>query len=119
MSELNIIIESIAPKSVIQINSKYAPWIDSDTLYAIKHKSELYQTATSTYTPEDWRAFRHYRNITKKLINNKKRCYYEKKLARKDKSQLIKDNPNYPSQSSHSLQPSQSLQHNASYEHLI
>ena len=85
MSELNIIIESIAPKSVIQINSKYAPWIDSDTLYAIKHKSELYQTATSTNTPEDWRAFRHYQNITKKLINNKKDVIMRKNLLGKIK----------------------------------
>ena len=54
LSELNIIINCIAPAKKIQCKSKYAPWIDDDYITQAKLRDDLHSKAKYIDSQEEW-----------------------------------------------------------------
>ena len=88
MYELNLIINTIAPARTIQATKHYTPYIDSDTLIQIKQRQHQYTQACNTNNTEDWRLYRHNRNILNRHIESLKTQYFKHKFTHTHSSSM-------------------------------
>ncbi len=93
-TELNNIIDIIAPKYKIQTKTTHAPYIDKHLLQQIQQRQSYHNTACQTNLPEDWRQYRHYRNYLNRQLNNKKTEYYTNKFNKIDTNTNTDNNTN-------------------------
>ena len=93
MTELNLIIDTIAPTRVIQISKCHTPYIDEQCRQLIDARDKLYDFAIFTKDHDDWRIFRHKRNEVEKLIESKKKEHFTKKFTT-NRPQNINNNHN-------------------------
>ena len=84
MTELNRMIDTLAPAHRVQLNKKHSPFIDTESLALINTRKEHYARARQTDTPEDWRQYRHTNNLTNRLLAKKKRDYLTNKFDSKN-----------------------------------
>ena len=53
-TKLNKILDDMAPEKVIQVRSKYAPWVSAETKQKIKERDVAQKRASETQNMEDW-----------------------------------------------------------------
>ena len=58
VSKMTIVLDR-----TIQTRSKYAPWLSEDTKDIQTERNAAQETASQSYSPEDWRLFRSLRNL--------------------------------------------------------
>ena len=80
-NELNIIVNSIAPKHKIQLNKKFAPYLNSKIKDRIKEQDRLLGIYKFTNSKGDHLNFKNYRNTTNKIIKEAKFSFYNEKLG--------------------------------------
>ena len=54
MRELNLMINTLAPAHITQLNKKHAPWVDTGTLKQIQLRTQHYRIAIQTNNADDW-----------------------------------------------------------------
>ena len=53
MRELNLMINTLAPAHITQLNKKHPPWVDTSTLQQIQQHTQHYRTAIQTNTTDN------------------------------------------------------------------
>ena len=79
--ELDAIINTIAPKKWINFKKNYAPFLNEEIKNHIQSNHNLLTKAIKSKKQEDWRQFRHDRQITNKKIETAKTEYLKGKLG--------------------------------------
>jgi hypothetical protein len=80
MSEMEVILEQIAPLKVIQLQKNYSPYIGDEEKEAIKQRADAYDKALINNNVESWREYRNLKNTTTNKIKNAKRKWLTKRL---------------------------------------
>ena len=90
-TELNLIIEVIAPHKVIQCKKDYIPYLNDDLKQQIKENNDILSQAINTNNSDSWRHFRNKRAIINKNMGKAKTQYIQNRFRHsKDKWRLLK-----------------------------
>ena len=95
VNEVNICIETIAPSKRIQCTKKHCKWYTPALTQLAQYKNKLHNIAKSTNSENDWRIFRHTRNIYNNTVRDTKAQYYSNKLTIKNKHKPDSNTNNY------------------------
>ena len=72
-SNLNLILDKLAPLKKIQVHSNYAPWLSKESKDLIKKRDFAQKLAAVSQKIEDWTTYKRLRNhITNRLKSDKK-----------------------------------------------
>ena len=78
--KLSIILNRMAPVRVVQVRSKYAPWVSKETKDLIQLRNDLQKRASTSQSPEDWTHYREVRNQITSKIRKEKKVWQENKI---------------------------------------
>ena len=78
--ELNVIINSLAPAKVVQYRVDYIPFLNDRVKRDMEYTQKLLQKAINKHGVEDWREYRHSRNLVNKQLKIIKRNYIKQKF---------------------------------------
>ena len=85
ITELNNIIQTIAPSRLVQCKNRYNKWYNKDIETQADIKNKAHDKAKMTNDPDDWRDFRRQRNKYNNDIKTAKNNYYYNQLTIRDK----------------------------------
>ena len=75
-------VDSVAPIRTVRVKANTKPWFDNEVLIAIRYRDKLYKRCKQTGTEDDIDCFKAARSSLKKMINIKKKLYFEEKLRK-------------------------------------
>ena len=78
--ELNTIINTLAPAKVVQYRVDYTPFLNDRVKRDMEYTQKLLQKAINRHGVEDWREYRHSRNLVNKQLKIIKRNYIKQKF---------------------------------------
>ena len=79
-SNLNRVLDQLAPVKTVQMRSKYAPWLSSETKVIMKERDAAQVQASDSNHPDDWRLFRNLRNHVTRRMRNEKASWERQRL---------------------------------------
>ena len=79
-SNINRVLDQFAPVRTVQMRSRYAPWLSSETKAIMKERDAAQVQASYSNHPDDWRLFRNLRNTVTKRMRNEKASWERQRL---------------------------------------
>ena len=79
-NKLNNILNVMAPIKRIQVRTKYAPWISSNTKEKIQTRNQAQQAASETGQKEDWIKYKSIRNTVNNVLKKEKEIWQKEKI---------------------------------------
>ena len=76
-NELNIIVNSIAPKPKIQLSKKFVPYMNSQIRDRIREQKRLLDVFKRTRSKSDQLNFKNYRSSTNGMVKKAKYSFYK------------------------------------------
>ena len=80
ITELNNIINIIAPSKITQIRKNYTPYMSKGMTKRQKDLKKMYNKATKSKSNIDWNEYKNLKAVLDKDITKKQRIYYDNKL---------------------------------------
>ena len=85
-SSLTTILDQFAPIRTIQMRTRYAPWLSSETKALIRDRDAAQILASETQDPDNWRQFRNLRNTITNRMRKEKASWERKRLDHAENS---------------------------------
>lgn len=79
-NNLTEILDKMCPVKLIQIRSKYSPWLSEETKLLMKNRDEAQKAATLTNKNEDWNNYKKLRNKINNRLKVEKKNWQRRKL---------------------------------------
>ena len=79
-SSLNTILDQLAPVKTVQVRTRYAPWLSSETKAIIKERDAAQIHASGTQDPDDWRLYKNLRNTITRRMKKEKASWEKQRL---------------------------------------
>ena len=79
-SNINRVLDQFAPVRTVQMRSRYAPWLSSETKAIMKERDAAQVQASYSNHPDDWRLFRNLRNTVTRRMRNEKASWERQRL---------------------------------------
>ena len=74
-------VDSVSPIRALKVTSNTKPWFDIDVLNAIRNRDKHYKKIKQSGRETDKDNFKYSKLSLEKIINNKKKLYFEEKIA--------------------------------------
>ena len=74
-------VDSVSPIKTLRVKSNIRPWFDIDVLNAIQNRDKHYKKFKQSGRETDKDNFKYAKLSLKKIVDNKKKLYFEKTIA--------------------------------------
>ena len=78
--KLTSVLDQFAPVRIIQVRSRYAPWLTEEVKTKMVERDRAQQAAAATQSPDNWRLYRNFRNRVTNLIKAAKKIWESRQL---------------------------------------
>ena len=89
-SNLNNILDKMAPNKIIQIRKKYRNWVKQETKDKIKERETARNVARESKSEIDWQSYKVLRNLCTKMTNDDRKNYFKELYKEKENVKDIK-----------------------------
>ena len=79
-TKLSNILDIMAPIKTIQVRTKYAAWLSSDTKELMQKRNKAQEVASNSNDPDEWRLYKNLRNTVNSRIKSEKKEWEKQKL---------------------------------------
>ena len=83
---LTRILDELAPVKTVQIRTRYAPWLSSDTKAVMKERDAAQVHASETQHQDDWRLYKNLRNSVTTRMRQEKASWHKQRLDHAENS---------------------------------
>ena len=92
-TQLSGILDTMAPIRTIQVRTRYAAWLTTETKQLIDQRNKAQKVASLTKDQDDWRSFKNLRNTVNARMKLEKKEWEKQKLdsTRQDPNSLWKN----------------------------
>ena len=87
--KMSNILDKMAPVRTVQVRTKYAAWLSSDTKKLLKVRNEAHEKAMKTKHQDDWRNYKNLRNTATAKMKLEKRAWEKHKLDNSEQNSSI------------------------------